>query len=265
MANALMHMSEGGEKIDSACAARRKEVKEKVDGHHPGDRLPEVVYDGEEDALWHTVISQLSRIQPDLSCARYLAAASRVRLPDNHVPSLREVSDQLRRHTGFQLLPAGDLVQPRDFYPAFDAGYFYCAMYMRCPAVPLYSPDPDVLHELTGHAVMLSDPLFADLYRAFGSAAARATSDDQIQDISKVFWYTMETGLVRESDGFRAYGAALLSSVGELESITKVSHEEFSIEKMLNQPYDIYQYQPKLFVVDSIDILAREIRDFLSR
>jgi phenylalanine-4-hydroxylase len=138
-------------------------------------------------------------------------------------------------------------------------------MYMRCPAVPLYSPDPDVLHELVGHAVTLSDPLFADLYRAFGGAVSRAATDDAVEDISKVFWYTMETGLVRESGSLRAYGAALLSSVGELEAITKVGLEEFSIDKMLNQPYDIYQYQPKLFVVDSIDVLADELRRFLSR
>jgi phenylalanine-4-hydroxylase len=263
MTDVLTHISEGYGKIDTACSARREEVRRRITGHCPGAPLPKIDYSQEEDALWGAVISRLNAIHPAVACSRYLAATDRLALPVSRVPSLQAVSDQLRWHTGFQLLPAADLVPAKEFYSAFTDGYFHSTLYMRCPAVPLYSPDPDVLHELVGHAVMLTDPLFADLYRAFGEAVSLAASKDEVEKISKVFWYTMETGLVRESGGLRVYGAALLSSVGELESINKVDLEEFSIEQMLRQPYDIYQYQPMLFVVDSIDILAREVRGFL--
>jgi phenylalanine-4-hydroxylase len=263
MNDVLLHVSEGRGKIDKACRARREEVRRQIAGHRRGAPLPEVTYSEEENVLWQTVISQLKAIHPDVACSQYLKATDRLALPITSVPRLQDISDQLRSHTGFQLIPAGDLVRPEDFYSTFTDGYFQSTMYMRCPAVPLYSPDPDVLHELVGHAVMLTDPLFADLYRSFGKAVALCQSEDKVQEISKVFWYTMETGLVREPGGLRAYGAALLSSVGELESITKVDLKEFSIKKMLNQPYDIYQYQPMLFVVDSIDVLANEIRNFL--
>lgn len=263
MPDELMHISEGYGKIDGRCADRREDIKKRISGHRPGARLPKVTYDAEENALWETVISRLHKIHPTTACHRYIQAADRLVLPLDRVPDLQAVSDELRDHTGFQLLPAGDLVPPKDFYCGFTDSYFYSTMYMRCPAVPFYSPDPDVLHELVGHAVMLTDPLFADLYRLFGEAVSRARTGEQIDQISKVFWFTMETGLVRESGNLRAYGAALLSSAGELEGMDEVSLTQFSIDKMLRQPYDIYQYQHVLFVVDSIDVLAREIRGFL--
>ncbi|MFA1538188.1 phenylalanine 4-monooxygenase [Actinomadura monticuli] len=259
------HVSKGGDAIDDACASRRNMIKEQIVGHERGEVLPEVAYTEEEDALWETVIAELQDLHPAVACARYLDAADRLKLPVTNVPSLGEVSSGLERTSGFRLLPAPGLVPVRDFYTSFTDGYFHSALYMRCPATPLYSPDPDILHELVGHAVMLSDPLFADLYRLFGEAAVRARSERELDAISQVFWFTMETGVIREGAGLRAYGAALLSSVGELTSLREVSVEEFSIEMMTRLKYDIYQYQPVLFVVDSYDHLANELRSFLGR
>lgn len=264
MADVLPHVSQGGAKIDSNCRNRREEVRSQISGHQKGGRLPEISYTAAENILWQTVISRLNSVHNGTACARYLEAAERLTLPTSHVPSLQGISDMLKSHSGFELLPAADLVPARDFYCAFADGYFYSTMYMRCPAVPYYSPDPDILHELVGHAVMLSDPLFAALYRDFGKAASLARSDDEVMEISKVFWFTMEMGLVRESGGLRAYGAALISSAEELTGMTHVSLQEFSIENMLRQTYDIYQTQPVLFVVDSFDLLSRELRAFLN-
>ncbi|MFF3445282.1 phenylalanine 4-monooxygenase [Streptosporangium sp. NPDC002721] len=259
----ITHVSEGPGTIDEACARRREEITECIQGHTPGAPLPNVGYTAEEDQLWQTVISKLNGMHSTVACHRYLDAVARLRLPTDRVPTLREVSDGLEGATGFRLLPAKDLVPPRDFYAAFADGFFYSTMYMRCPATPLYSPAPDVLHELVGHAVPLSDPFFADLYRAFGEAVVRTRTAEELEAISRVFWFTMETGLVRELGGLRAYGAALLSSAGELESLGEVVPEEFSIDRMVHQTYDICQYQPVLFVVDSFDRLDAELRTFL--
>ncbi|POM25902.1 Phenylalanine-4-hydroxylase [Actinomadura rubteroloni] len=263
MNDGIVHESLGYGTIDAACLRRRAEIRETIAGHRAGEPLPHVGYTGEEDALWREVMTELHRLHPSVACGRYLRAAERMPLPVGGVPSLASVSGDLRARTGFELLPAEDLVPAREFYAAFADGRFSSTMYLRCPAVPLYSPDPDVLHELVGHAVMLGDPLFADLYRLFGETVRRVRAPDTVQAISKVFWFTMETGLVDENGEPRAYGAALLSSAGELQSIPHVTLRPFSIAEMIRQPYDIYQYQPMLFVVESIDVLAAELRAFL--
>ncbi|WP_019631877.1 phenylalanine 4-monooxygenase [Actinomadura atramentaria] len=260
----VVHVSLGHGTIDDACRRRRAEITERVRGHRPGDPLPHVAYTGDEHALWRRVMSELNRVHPATACARYLRAAERLPLPAGRVPSLTEVSGDLHGHTGFRLLPAADLVPAREFYAAFAEGRFSSTLYLRCPAVPLYSPDPDVLHELVGHAVMLSDPLFAELYRLFGTTVRRVRSPAALEAISKVFWFTMETGLVHERGAPRAYGAALLSSAGELESIGRVALRPFSIPDMIRQPYDIYRYQPTLFVADSVEALTKSLREFLA-
>lgn len=263
MTASITHASRAGGMVDPTCASRRQAINEQVTGHGLADSLPRVKYTAEEDSLWRSVILKLSKLHPMLACSTYLKAADRLTLPTTRVPSLCEVSAELQMFTGFRLRPATAVMPSTDFLGAFAAGYFHSTMYMRCPGEPFNTPDPDILHELVGHVVMLSDPQFAELYRRFGNAMSLARSREAIAAIATLFWFTMEVGVVREDDNIRAYGAALLSSSDELESMRKVRLKEFSIDEMVRQPFNISEPQPTLYVASSIDQLMMEITSFL--
>ncbi|WP_265565139.1 phenylalanine 4-monooxygenase [Streptomyces hygroscopicus] len=228
-----------------------------------GDPLPRISYTPDEHALWETVTSKLSALHRDLACSNYLRAAARIVLPTDRVPQLDEVSEVLTETCGFRLYPAEGVVAARKFYGEFEDNGFFATQYLRSPRAPFHSPEPDVIHELVGHAVMLADPVFADLYRAFGRAARRARTKEALDAVCRVFWFTIETGVIREQGELRAYGAAILSSVAELESFRHVELRDFDVADVIRQDYSDKECQPLLFVADSVTRLSNDVRQFL--
>lgn len=229
----------------------------------PGDPLPHITYTADEDALWSAVTAKLHALHEDVACEHYLRAAKSVVLSNDRVPQLVEVSTVLTALTGFHLRPAEGTVPAEQFLGAFDESGFCATQYLRRPESPYHSPEPDVIHELVGHAVMLGDPVFADLYRRFGRAAVAASTPDRLRDLVQVFWFTMETGVVREHGQPRGFGAALLSSVAEMESLSQVDLRAFDISDILAQNFDDMHLMPVLFAVDSVDHLVAELNRFL--
>jgi phenylalanine-4-hydroxylase len=229
----------------------------------PGQPLPDFAYSSAEDALWSRVFATLCDMHEQHGCAQYRLAARRVGLPTSRVPQLREVSGTLRSLTGFELAPVMGALPGRLFYPPLADGILKSTPDLRPVVEQLFSPDPDVIHELAGHAVMLADPEFAEMYRWFGRAAKYADSDGVMTAIAKVFWFTMEVGVVIEKGQPRACGAAILSSVSEMESFLKVELRDFRIEDVLASDIDDSICQPVLFVADSVSGMADEIKRFL--
>ena len=113
--------------------------------------------------------------------------------------------------------------------------------------MPLYTPEPDVVHEVIGHAITLAEPSYADLYVAAGRAARRVEYPEALEFVSKVFWFSLEFGVVHEADGPKAYGAGLLSSYGEIEEFVEADLRPLDLARMGVQTYDITHYQPILF------------------
>ncbi|HZF91868.1 phenylalanine 4-monooxygenase [Streptomyces sp.] len=264
MSRASEHHVHAGGRLDEPCTRRRKEIAEAI-RRAGGLNSHPVTYSAEEDLLWATMASRLNALHPRVASSRYLRAKERLPLPVTHTPRIDDLGQRLDSLTGFRLLPVDGLAPAKEFYGRFADDIFSTTMYLRCPSRPHYSPEPDMLHELVGHVVMLADPLFADLYRLFGKVANNVTSEQELQAISQVFWFTMETGLVQEDGRAKAYGAALLSSSGELAKIDTCRVEKFSIQRMIESDYDISTYQGKLFIAQSIDEMADEIRSFLAR
>jgi phenylalanine-4-hydroxylase len=258
------HRTQVAGKLDESCARRRKEIAEAI--HRAGGlNSHPVTHSAEEDLLWGTMVSKLDAVHLRVAGSRYLRAKERLPLPVTRTPRIDDLGRRLNDLTGFRLLPVDGLAPAREFYGRFGDGVFSTTLYLRCPGRPHHSPEPDMLHELVGHVVMLADPLFADLYRLFGKAANNAASERDLQAISRVFWFTMETGLVQEDGRAKAYGAALLSSSGELAKLDTCPVEKFSIRKMITSDYDISAYQGRLFVAQSVDEMVGEVRAFLTR
>jgi phenylalanine-4-hydroxylase len=245
---------------------RRKALRQRLARDwRVGDPLPHITYTPEEDALWETVTAKLHSLHEDVACEHYRRAAKSVVLPKERVPQLAEVSPVLTALTGFHLRPAEGTVPAEKFLGAFDESGFHATQYLRRPESPFHSPEPDVIHELVGHAVMLGDPVFADLYRRFGRAALRVSTPEEMRDLVQVFWFTMETGVVLERGRPRVYGAALLSSVAEMESLPEVDLRAFDIPEILAQNFDDMHLMPVLFAVESVDHLVTELNRFLTR
>ena len=245
---------------DPAYHARRAAIAAVGAAHRPGDPIPDVDYVPEEDEVWRTVSAELGALHQRFACAEYRRGAARLTLPTDRVPQLREVDERVAALTGFRIRPVPGLVPTRQFYGALAERTFLSTQYIRHHSTPYYTPEPDIVHEIIGHANMLASPVFADLYEAAGAASLRAGDDDALLDrFSRVFWFTMEFGVVHEDGELRAYGAGLLSSFGEIQAFRDAEIRPWDIEAMATTDYDITTYQPVLYAAPSFDRMVAEL------
>jgi phenylalanine-4-hydroxylase len=242
--------------------ARRNDIATAASNWLPGDRLPVVEYTDEEHAVWAKVSSELQPLHRSLACAEFLHGQRLLELPIDRIPQLTEVSNAVQRRTGFRYHPAAGLVPLRDFYGSLADGVFHSTQYIRHHSVPLYTPEPDVIHEVIGHGNCLASDRFAALYRAAGEAARRVESDDALEFVSKVFWFSLEFGVLREDGRVKTYGAGLLSSYGEIQEMAHAELLPLDIGRMGTQQYDITHYQPILFCAKGFDEIEDVVGSF---
>lgn len=228
----------------------------------PGEPAPAVEYTQEEHDVWRVVCADLHGKHETYACQEFLDGKEALGLPVDRVPQLEELSDQLEPLTGFRYRPAAGLVPLREFYGALDEHGFWATQYVRHHSVPLYTPEPDVLHEVVGHGNTLAHARFTRLYEAAGAAAKRVESDQALEFVSKVFWFTLEFGVVHEADGLKAYGAGILSSPGEIEEFRGMTIRPLDLVEMGTTDYDITHYQEVLFAARSFSHLEDVVGAF---
>lgn len=242
---------------------RRDEIAAAALAHRPPDPAPIIEYSDEERAVWAEVLPRLGELHAERACKEHLAAWPRLGFVARAIPQLRDVTAILRAHTGFSLQPVAGLVTPRVFMEHLADGIFLATQYMRHHSRPLYTPEPDVIHELIGHAAMLTEPRFAQVNRLFGEATRRA-DEARVEALIRAYWFTLEFGLVRQGKETKAFGAGLLSSIGEIARYTTdATVRPFSIEEVTRMPFDPTQYQTVLFVATSTDALLGELEAWL--
>jgi phenylalanine-4-hydroxylase len=235
---------------DAAYRERRNAIARIALEHREGP-VPHVQYTPEEHQTWRAVWENLGPLHERCASAEYLEAARVVRLDREQVPQLAEVNVALTRATGFSMRPVAGLVGDRTFLGYLARDSFLATQYMRHPSRPLYTPEPDVVHELVGHAATFCQPEFARLNRAFGRAAERVDAGT-LARVARLYWYTLEFGLCRERGAIKAYGAGLLSSFGELGAFEQRAElKAFDPETIAETPYDPTGYQRVLFVAPS--------------
>ena len=238
---------------DPVYRARRNEIAAAALKWQPGEPAPEISYTEDEQNVWRTVCRELEQKHERYAIAEYREAKARVGLPTNRIPGLDELSELLQPISGWRYLPAAGLVPLAQFYRSLADRRYFSTQYVRHPAVPLYTPEPDVIHEVIGHGHLLATPTFGELHRLAGEAARRLEDEENLKFLSRVFWFSLEFGTVVEDGEVRAYGGGILSSYGEIEEFRGIDDRPLDLVEMGTADYDITAHQPVLYRAESIE------------
>mmetsp|Transcript_12811 Transcript_12811/g.24853 ORF Transcript_12811/g.24853 Transcript_12811/m.24853 type:complete len:470 (+) Transcript_12811:240-1649(+) len=261
---------------DKVYRQRREMIVANAGSYRYGQEIPRVEYSEDEIKTWGAVYRRLKENFPKHACQEYIDVIAKlekeVGFGEDNIPQQQDVSEFLKRSTGFQLRPVAGLLSARDFLNALAFKTFFSTQYIRHHSMPLYTPEPDVVHELMGHAPLLANPDFAELSQTYGIASLGA-SDRDIERLATCYWFTIEFGLYRSGEEVKAYGAGLLSSFGELEySCGPKEAGEAKPELLPWDPavaaeteYPITTYQPKYFVAESLQDATDKLKDFGER
>jgi phenylalanine-4-hydroxylase len=249
---------------DAEYRARRNAIAQIATTYRPGQPIPRAPYTELEHRVWQTIWKALGTAHREHACAEYLDCLDKLNFDSDRIPQLDEVSRKVEALSGFRLEPVAGLVEPRIFLESLARGVFLCTQYIRHHSTPLYTPEPDVAHEIIGHAVTLANPRLAEINRLFGEAVKRTKSDSELDRLARVYWFTIEFGVLRENGQIKAYGTGLLSSAGELAEMHKAELRPLDLEAAANHVYDPTHYQSILFCAESFAEMEASLRAFLN-
>src|SRR5262245_49416381 len=243
---------------------RRNRIAQLGLDYRSGAPIPDAPYTAEEHALWKTIRDALDPVHERHACAEYLDGCRRLDLPRERIPQLREVSAKVEALSGFRLEPVAGLVEPRVFLESLAGSVFLCTQYIRHHSTPFYTPEPDVVHELLGHASTLASPRLARLNRLVGEAVRRTRGTEALDRLSRIYWFTIEFCVVREEKAVKAVGTGLLSSAGEMKAMHEAMLLPLDLEAASVTDYDPTRYQPRLFCAESFDALEDTLTRFFA-
>lgn len=226
--------------------------------------ITDVDYNAREQRVWRYVAEELEDLQQKHASPFYLTAKRDLGIKTDRIPQLSEMNRRLRELTGFRLAPIEGLVETRSFLSWLSYRVMLCTQYIRHHSHPAYTPEPDIVHEAIGHIPMFTNPNFADFSQFIG-LGARVANDRQLEELGRLYWFTVEFGLVEHEGDIKAYGAGLLSSFGELEHAfsNKVERRPFDLEQVINHAYTYSDMQPVLYVVPSYRYLKDVTRKYI--
>lgn len=226
--------------------------------------ITDVDYNLREQRVWRYVAEELEELQQKYASPFYLRAKQILGISTQQIPQLSEMNRRLKELTGFRLAPIEGLVETRGFLSWLSYRVMLCTQYIRHHSHPAYTPEPDIVHEAIGHIPMFTNPNFADFSQFIGHGARIAT-DKQLEELGRLYWFTVEFGMVEHEGDIKAYGAGLLSSFGELEHAfsTEVVRKPFDLEEVINTDYDYSDMQPLLFVIPSYAELKEQTRKYI--
>ena len=194
----------------------------------------------------------------------WLRGARAIGLGPTAIPNLKSVNDNLRPLTGWQSRAVPGYVSARPFFACLAQREFPTTVVIRPKERIDYLPEPDIFHDVFGHVPLHADPAFADFLQEYGSAALVADAE-HTERLARLFWYTVEFGLIRERGELKVYGAGLISSPGESRhclSAPTVDRRPFNLAEACSTPFEIDHYQPTLFVLESFDELRDAMRSY---
>lgn len=226
--------------------------------------ITDVDYTEEEQGVWRYVAGQLEEIQARRASKFYLRAKKDLCISNDRIPQLTEMNRRLKELSGFRLAPIEGLVETRAFLSWLSYRTMLSTQYIRHHSRPDYTPEPDIVHESIGHIPMFTNRNFADFSQFIGHGA-RIASDEQLEELGRLYWFTVEFGLIEEDGDLKAYGAGLLSSFGELEQAFSgdVERRDFDLKRVVATDYNYADMQPILYTISSYDELKEVTRKYI--
>jgi phenylalanine-4-hydroxylase len=217
-------------------------------------------YSAGEHATWDTLFARQAKLLPGRASEAYLKGLDALRLSDGGIPNFEELSERLMKLTGWQVVAVPGLVPDEVFFDHMANRRFVAGNFIRRPDQLDYIQEPDVFHDVFGHVPMLADPVFADYLEAYGRGGVRAMELGALKQLGRLYWYTVEFGLVQEAEGLRIYGSGIVSSSAEsrfaLESDSP-NRIGFDLRRVMRTDYRIDDFQQNYFVIPSFEELLR--------
>ncbi|MEZ4589450.1 MAG: phenylalanine 4-monooxygenase [Gemmatimonadales bacterium] len=214
-------------------------------------------YTALQHRTWETLYRARMETLRSTAASAVLRGIERVGLAPDRIPDLREVNRRLEPHTGWRAVPIAGFEPAKRFFRSLAARRFPTTITIR-PADRLdYVPEPDIFHDVFGHVPLHSDPEFADFLAGFGALASRARAPETIEALARLFWFTIEFGLIDEGGRTRIYGSGLVSSAADAANALGPAAVRlpFDLDRVLREPFAIDRLQSVLFVIDSFAAL----------
>ena len=217
-------------------------------------------YTPQEHATWDTLFARQAKLLPGRASDAYLRGLDVLKLSKPGIPDFAELSDRLTDLTGWQVVAVPGLVPDDVFFDHMANRRFVAGNFIRRPDQLDYLEEPDVFHDVFGHVPLLADPVFADYLAAYGRGGQRALGLDALKYLGRLYWYTVEFGLIAEPEGLRIYGAGIVSSFSESRfALDDPSPNRlgFDIARVMRTEYRIDDFQQNYFVIPNFDELLR--------
>lgn len=220
-------------------------------------------YTPQEHGVWKTLFERQTKLLPGRACDEFVQGMRELPIGAEQIPDFRHLSEILMARTGWQVVAVPGLVPDEVFFEHLANRRFPAGQFIRQPHQLDYLEEPDVFHDVFGHVPMLMNPAIADYIQAYGVGGLRAQQLGVLEQLARVYWYTIEFGLVQQKDGLRIYGAGIASSAAEsvfaLDDPSP-NRVRFDLERVLRTRYRIDDFQETYFVIDSLEQLLELAR-----
>ncbi|MEZ6011613.1 MAG: phenylalanine 4-monooxygenase [Hyphomonas sp.] len=218
-------------------------------------------YTPAEHDRWNRLIERQRRVLPGRACDEFLSALDSLQLSDSGIPDMAQLSDRLEKITGWRVVPVADLVPDQVFFEHLANKRFPAGAFIRPEQEFDYLEEPDIFHDIFGHVPLLANPVFSEFMQAYGQGGLRAAGKNQLHNLARLYWYTVEFGLLSTDDGLRIYGAGILSSPREsVFCLEDPSPNRIRLElpRVMRTKYIIDDFQQTYFIVDSFENLLEQ-------
>jgi phenylalanine-4-hydroxylase len=214
-------------------------------------------YTADQHQEWAELVGRRRRQLDTFACREYWQGYETIGLKDDALPNLSEVTAQLKPRTGWSTTAVSGFLPAAPFFEMLAARMFPTTTWLRGRDSLEYTPEPDIFHDVFGHVPMHAHPVFADFLQHYGSVCARVEDPDIVERLGRLFWYTVEFGLIRDRDGIKVYGSGVISSHGECTNVIEGGCEvkDFDLEEVFRTPVKVDEIQHVLFAIESFDQL----------
>ena len=233
-----------------------------MEGHtyvsNPVDEDGYVKWSDEETDTWGKLVDRQKEIIPGRACEEFLKGIEILNFVPEKIPQIPEINNILADYTGWGVAPVPAIIQPKEFFALLANKRFPAATFIRLPEEMDYLQEPDIFHEIYGHTPLLTHQAYADFMEEFGKLALKVDPKDR-RKLFRLFWFTIEFGLIETEQGMRAYGGGILSSIGETQYCLSEKPEvvDFNLLDVLRTPYRIDIMQPLYFKIKHFDDLFK--------